>query len=148
MNTHKIIQQIRSCESMCKAGKAATAYFLEVCRSDPSHVPSTGDFRVRDIRACHDDLERTYLVRMFAIFEVTLREFWDRAARRRSHPSVNRLMDRVALRCNVAIDHLERAHSVRGFRNTLIHGGASEFVTLADARSYLCGFLSNLPREW
>ncbi len=51
MNTHEIIQQIRSCESMCKAGKAATAYFLEVCRSDPSHVPSTKDFRVRDIRA-------------------------------------------------------------------------------------------------
>ncbi len=85
---------------------------------------------------------------MFVIFEVTLREFWDRAARRRSHPPVNRLMDRIALRCNVAIDHLERAHSVRSFRNTLIHGGASESVTLADARSYLCRFLSNLPREW
>jgi hypothetical protein len=147
MNTYEIIQQIRSCEGMCKAGKAATAYFLGVCRSDPSHVPSTGDFRVRDIRACHDDLERTYLVRMFAIFEVTLREFWDRAARKRSHPSVNRLMDRIALRCNVALDRLARAHSVRSFRNTLIHGGTSESVTLADARSYLCGFLSNLPRE-
>jgi hypothetical protein len=148
MNTHEIIQQIRSCEGMCKAGKAATGYFLNVCRSDPSHIPSTGDFRVRDIRACYDDLEHTYLVRMFAIFEVTLREFWEHAAGRHSHPTVNRLMDRVASRCNVTIDHLTRAHSVRNFRNTLIHGGSSESVTLGDTRSYLCKFLSNLPREW
>ena len=148
MKTHEIIQQIRSCESMCEAGRVATAYFLEVCRSDPSYVRSMGNFRMRDIRACHNDLERTYLVRMFAVFEMTLREFWERAAGRRSHPAVSRLMDRIALRCSMSIDHLERAHSVRDFRNTLVHGGRSESVTLGDARSYLCRFLSNLPREW
>lgn len=148
MKTHEIIRQIRSCESMCEAGKAATAHFLEVCLSDPTRIPSTGNFHIRDIRACHDDLEHTYLVRMFAIFEMTLREFWERAARRRGHPSVSRLMDRVALRCNVAVDHLALTHSVREFRNALVHGGRRESVTLGDARSYLCRFLSNLPREW
>jgi hypothetical protein len=148
MKTHEIIQQIRSCESMCEAGKAATAYFYEVCRSDPSCIPAAANFRARDIRACHDDLEHTYLARMFAIFEMTLREFWERAVGRQSHPAVNRLMDRIALRCNVAVDHLAMAHSVREFRNALVHGGKSESVTLGDARSYLCRFLSNLPHEW
>jgi hypothetical protein len=85
---------------------------------------------------------------MFALFETTLREFWERAAQRRTHPTVNRLMDRIALRCNMTVDHLARAHSVREFRNTLVHGGTSQGVTLGDARSYLCRFLSNLPREW
>ncbi|MBM4029538.1 MAG: hypothetical protein FJ280_29690 [Planctomycetes bacterium] len=148
MKTDEIIRQIRSCESMCEAGRAATAYFLEVCRSDPSLIPPTGNSRLRDIHACHDDLERTYLVRMFAIIEMALREFWRRAAARRSHPAVNRLMDRIALRCNIAVDHRTRAQSVRGFRNTLVHGGTGKSVTLGDARSYLCGFLSNLPRDW
>jgi hypothetical protein len=148
MKTDDIITQIRSCESMCEAGRAATAHFFKVCRSDPSPIPPLGNFRVRDIRACHDDLERAYLVRMFAIFETTLREFWVRVAQRRSHPTVNRLMDRVALRCNTSVDQLAHAHSVRAFRNVLIHGGGSEFVTLGDARSFLCSFLSSLPREW
>jgi hypothetical protein len=148
MKTHEVIQQIRSCESMCEAGKAATSYFLRLCRSDPSRIPSMGNFRVRDIRACHDDLEHTYLVRMFAVFETALREFWERAGRRQSHPPVNRLMDRIAVRCNMATDHLARAHSVREFRNTLVHGGTRESVTLGDARSYLCRFLSNLPHDW
>lgn len=148
MKTHEIIQQIKSCESMCAAGKAATAYFLQVCRSDPSHVRSMGNFRVRDIRACHNDLDLSYLVRMFAVFETTLREFWIRAAGKQSRPAVSRLMDRIALRCNMSMDHLARAHSVRDFRNTLIHGGRSQSITLGDARSYLCRFLANLPREW
>jgi hypothetical protein len=148
MKTHEIIWQIRSCESMCKAGKAATAHFLAVCLSDPTRIPSTGNFRMRDIRACHNDLEETYLIRMFAVFEAALREFWERVARRRSHPAVKLLMDRIALQCNVSMDHLARAHSVRDFRNALVHRGRCESVTLGDARSYLCRFLSNLPREW
>lgn len=32
--------------------------------------------------------------------------------------------------------------------NTLVHGGDRWSVTLAEARSHLCQFLSNLPREW
>lgn len=148
MKTHEIIKQIKSCEGMCEAGKAATAHFFEICLSDPTRIPAAGNFRMRDIRACHDDLECTYLVRMFAVFEVVLREFWQRVARKRSHPSVNRLMDRIALRCNVSMEHLARAHSVREFRNALVHGGRRESVALGDARSYLCRFLSNLPREW
>jgi hypothetical protein len=57
-------------------------------------------------------------------------------------------MDRVALRCNIPVDRLVQAQVVREFRNTLVHGGSGESVTLGDARSYLCKFLSNLPREW
>jgi len=148
MNTREIISQIRSCESMCAAGKAATAHFLKVCQSDPSHIPPVARFRVRDIRDCHHDLERTYLVRMFAIFEVTLREFRTRISGRRSHPTVTQLMDGIAARCRMPVDHLTLAHAVREFRNTLVHGGGSGSVTLDEARSHLCRFLSNLPRQW
>ncbi len=148
MNTDEIILQIRSCESMCEAGRAATAHFLQVCQSDPSRIPRVGRFRLRDIRDCYQDLERTYLVRMFAVFEVTLREFWERVAGRRSHPSVTQLMDRIAARCRIPDDHLTLAHGVREFRNTLVHGGDRRTLALGEARRHLCRFLSNLPREW
>jgi len=148
MKRQETIQQLDSCQSMCEAGRAATAYFLEVCRSDASRIVEIGSFRVRDICACHDDLERTYLVRMFAVFEVALRGFWRRGVGRRSHPHVSQLMDSVASRCHMRFDHLDRAHRVREFRNTLVHGGGSRSLALAEAKSYLCKFLSNLPREW
>jgi hypothetical protein len=147
MNTHEIIAQIRSCEGMCEAGRAATAHFLEVCRSDPSHLSPVRRFRLRDIRDCHHDLERTYLVRMFAVFEVTLRDFRQRASGRQSHLAATHLMDRIASRYRIPADHLARAHRVREFRNTLVHGGGSRSLALGAARSYLCKFLSNLPRE-
>ena len=148
MNTHEIISQIGSCESMCEAGRAATAYFLELCQSDPSHVSPVRRFRMRDIRDCHHDLERTYLVRIFAIFEVTLRAFWERTSGRQSRLGAARLMDRIASRCRMPADHLARAHGVREFRNALVHGGGGRSLPLGAARSYLCKFLSNLPREW
>jgi hypothetical protein len=148
MNTHEIMSQIRSCESMCEAGKAATAHFLEVCQSDPAQIPPVARFRVRDVRDCHNDLERTYLIRMFAVFEVTLREFWMHVVGRRSHPPVTRVMDGIAARCRMPVGYLTLAHTVREFRNTLVHGGGGRSVTLDEARSHLCRFLSSLPREW
>lgn len=148
MNTHEIISQIRSCESMCEAGKAATAHFLEVCQSDPLHIPSAARFRIRDIRDCHNDLERTYLIRMFAIFEGTLREFWTYISGRRSRPTTTQLIDRIATRRRMPVDHLTRTHAVRESRNALVHGGGGRSVTIEEARSHLCRFLSNLPRQW
>jgi hypothetical protein len=148
MKTYETIRQIKSCESMCASGRAATAHFYDVCRSDPLHIPRMANFRARDILACHNDLERTYLIRMFATFEVALRAFWKRNLGRRSHPTIKRLMDSVASRCSMPISHLVRAHGVREFRNALVHGGESQSLALAEARSYLCRFLSNLPRKW
>ncbi len=148
MKTYEIIRQIRSYESMCEAGKAATVHFLRACLSDPTCIPAIGNFRVRDIRACHGDLEHTYLIQMFAVFETTLRQLWERVSRKTSHPSARQLMDRLVLRCNMPIDHVAKAHAVREFRNTLVHGGRRESLTIGDARSCLCKFLSGLPREW
>ena len=148
MKTRDKILQLESCESRYKAARAATTYFLRACQSDPSHLSSAAGFRVRDIRDCHDDLEHTYLIRMFTIFEATLRAFWKHHFGRKSRPRVSLLMDRIAARSYMRSDHLHIAHKVREFRNTLVHGGTSKTVGLGEARSHLCKFLSNLPREW
>lgn len=148
MKTTDMIQRVRSCESMYEAGRAATAHFLKTCQSDPSHIVSAACFRVRDIRNCHDDLEHTYLIRMFTIFEAALRAFWKHTSGKRSRPKASWLLNRIGATCYMPADHLLGAHGVREFRNTLVHGGTSKAMRLGEARSYLCKFLSNLPREW
>jgi len=148
MNTRDRMLEIKSCEQMCDAGRAATEYFLRVCDSDPSQMPKEMTFSVSDIRACHEDLERTYLVRLFALFEATIRDYWGRGCGKKSHPLVGTLLDRIASRCYMRYDVLSNAHVVRNYRNLLVHGGVAKPVTLSEARGHLCTFLSYLPREW
>ena len=148
MKTRDAIERLKACESMYEAGRAATTYFFNICESDPSHIPSAAGFRVQDILACRNDLEHTYLIRMFAFFEATLRTFWQQHSGKKSSQTVYRLMNRIASQRYMPFSLLNNAHGVREFRNTLIHGGTSKAVGLAEARSHLCRFLSNLPQEW
>ena len=148
MKTRDAIEQLKACESMYEAGRAATIHFLRTCQSDPSHIPSAAGFRMRDILACRNDLEHTYLIRMFTFFEATLQTFWQRYSGKKSPQTVNWLMNRIAARRYMPSNHLHDAHGVRQFRNALAHNGNSRTLSLAEARSHLCKFLSNLPREW
>lgn len=148
MKTQDRILQIKSCEQMCYAGKAATAYFYSICYTDPSQLQRESMFRLRDIRDCYEDLETTYLIRLFAVFEVTVRDYWRDGCGRKSYPLVKTLLNRAASQCYMQYDVLSNAHSVRDYRNSLVHGGAAKAMTLSEARGYLCIFLSYLPFEW
>jgi len=139
---------IKHCESMCLAGRFATGYVHTICQRDPGLIPRGNAFSIQSVRDCHDDLEDTYFIRLFAVFEWILRDFWRRSVRRRSEPHVQDLINGVAARCYVRADSLERAHVVRERRNALVHGGEAAAVTLSEARSHLCIFLRDLPREW
>lgn len=110
----------------------------------PRNVP----FRARDIRDCHDDLEDTYLVRVFALFETALRRYWRQGLGRNSRPSAKDLLNSIASNCSMTSTVLERTQSVREYRNKLVHEGDAPPVTLAEARGHLCTYLSNLPRYW
>ena len=54
----------------------------------------------------------------------------------------------------IQADVLRNAHCVREYRNLLVHGDPVKGVcpggpiSLAEARKYLCHYLSNLPRQW
>jgi hypothetical protein len=138
---------ISSLEQMCYAGKAATAYYYITCEARPDVVRGS-PFRIRDIRECNRDLEGTYLVRMFAEFERQLRDCWERHFNRSTRPMMEVLVDRLASRCHMQYGVLSNVHSVREYRNSLVHGGAAAPLTLAESRSYLCRFLADLPRTW
>lgn len=148
MRKDEIAREIKSCERMCFGGKVAIAYFLEQCQEKPRILPTDAGFRVKAVRECQENLEETHLIRMFAVFEAALRQYWCNVRGRRSRPTVEILIDRVAARRYVKFDDIQKAHDVRNYRNSLLHGGVAQAVALSHARRYLNIFLSYLPREW
>src|SRR5206468_600117 len=103
---------------------------------DPTilHLPR---IELAEIRRCSLELEASYFVRLFAVFESNLREIWEQAMGRDTHPPARDLLDGCTARQAVPADILERAHQVRNYRNFLVHGGEAARVTLGDARQYL-----------
>ena len=64
-------------------------------------------------------LEGTYLIRLFAEFETGLRICWE--TRRTSHPRMQDLVESLAANHGVPTDWIEAVHSVRKYRNGLVH---------------------------
>ena len=101
-----------------------------------------------------DDLEVTYLVRMFAEFESGLRSFWraSRGQRRHTRPQTSQLLDAIASNRRIGDEVLNNAHVVRTYRNALIHDNDRnenfEEIRIGDARRDLLLYFGRLPYLW
>lgn len=141
-------EAMNSCTRMCEGAKAAAEWYFRAGGPDrdSGRIPA---FSPRDLRDCVLDLEPTYLVRLFAVFETTLRDYWANAIGRRTRPSVRDLVDGLAVGACPRELHA-RVHEVRTYRNRLVHGGqAPPPIGLKEAKSSLCKFLHLcLRREW
>jgi hypothetical protein len=107
------------------------------------------DLRQRDYQTCSDNLEATYLVRLFAEFEAGLRQAW-RSLVRNTSPPAQVLLDSMAARFFIPQRWLDAAHDVRRYRNSLVHESDEDVpaLAIANARGHLCRFMSRLPRDW
>ena len=106
-------------------------------------------YRPSHLRDAIDNLDGTYLVRLFAVFEAALRSYW-MVEVRESRPPAEVLVDRVADRVHIPRSEVDDVHAVRLRRNGIVHedaGPASE-VTLNEARGGLQTFLKRLPDRW
>lgn len=108
----------------------------------------SGDLKFRDVVNAANDLEGTYLIRLFAEFETGLRLYFE--TRRSTNPPAKDLLDSVTALCGISEEHRDNAHAVREYRNSLVHERVEEPdpISIATARSYLCCFFSKLPNEW
>jgi len=118
--------------------------------ADVAHDPNAlGQGRSpRDLRSAGENLEGTYLVRMFAEFETGIRSFWRTIKPRRTQTEI--LLDQVGDKCKVPADVIGLIHSTRKYRNSLLHEREDgvEAVTISSARRCLQHYLSRLPDEW
>jgi hypothetical protein len=140
---------MRAIEREYGVASVAMSVLGDALRRDPS-VLARRSLRPRDFAQTSANLEATYLVRLFAEFESTLRDVWRVLAHRRTQPRTGDLIAAIATRRGVPVDSYNLVDRVRQARNAIVHEDLSTPapVTVAVARSALCGFLSRLPGDW
>jgi hypothetical protein len=117
--------------------------------SDPSAL-EVEELKFVDYRNFRDNLEATYLIRLFAEFEAGLREAWELAFRRTTVPSVRDLIDSLHAQRVLPDPRRDCVHNIRIYRNALVHEGDedAEPIGLREACSDLCRSFSGLPHRW
>jgi hypothetical protein len=145
-HNHEWQSRIKSVELEYVAMRQAADRLLEASQVSP--IILRENLRHRDIIRASQQLEGTYIVRLFAEFETGIRQYWE--ANWPSYPKTGDLLNGLAARCGVPDTPRDNAHLVRGHRNSLVHerGEVAEAVPMTLARRYLCRFFSFLPRQW
>lgn len=143
------LDRLRAVEREYFAALLAVEYLRDGIRTDAGILKSRG-LQTRDADNFVDNLEATYLLRLFAEFEAALRDVWANGYRRASSPAARVLIDSVATRCGVPQEDVDNVHTVRVYRNSLVHEGgeAAEPVAFSTARSALGKFIARLPLDW
>jgi hypothetical protein len=98
-----------------------------------------------DVSRASDNLEVTYVIRLFVEFEVALKHFL-RSKKLKIPRRAEHLINRVAARAAIAGLGLTNAHRVRIYRNHLVHRleDEGEALSIRTATSFLCTFLDRL----
>jgi hypothetical protein len=143
----QVLESMAGVEREYRVAARGVDRLLQQSQSDPTVL---GDAAVMpaDVRRCLDNLENTYLVRLFAVFEESLREVWAAAFAKTTYPKTKQLLDGCAARQHVRHDDLINAHQVRDYRNAIVHGGQALQITLPQSRAFLCAFFGWMPKHW
>lgn len=147
-NKFEWLNRVKAVEREHAAVRYATDFLLNAVHDDPTILDRI--LRVRDVEESIEHLEGTYVIRLFAEFETSLRTYWV-VSRGTEPPSRTRdLLDGIGAKRRVPHDTIQNAHAVREFRNTLVHerDDVDDPLSIAEARRYLCIFLNFLPLEW
>jgi hypothetical protein len=99
---------------------------------------------------CRARLGDTYLIRLFAVFEHVIREYWTSGLRRQTAPPVGILIDRVAAKLKIPESLADPVHTIREYRNSLVHEDtvASDRISVPEARADLSRYVTRLPLHW
>ncbi len=145
-NLHGWIRQIRSIEVDHTCTRLALDRLLDEARRDPTILG--GNLKLQDIVKASGRLDGTYIIRLFAEFETGLRLYWSTI--RETEPPTQHLLDGIAARRGISPDRLAGAHTVREYRNSLVHerDEAMAPISIAEARGHLCRFFAFLPPTW
>jgi hypothetical protein len=146
--SHEWQERLKAVEREYLAIRQATDRFKEHARRDPTILKK--DVRNRSIELASENLEGTYIIRLFAEFETGLRLYWRKVRGRSANPRTRDLLERIAARHGIPDEQRENAHAVREYRNGLLHEREEEAapVEISQARGYLRRFFGFLPHEW
>ncbi len=142
-------ERILAVEREYKAAKKAIDLLGREMQSNPALGKPDG-WGARDARQVQENLEPTFIIRLYAEFEAGLREAWEHYFKKDTHPPMKDLLLAVATKRS-ATDYLDDARAVQEYRNNLVHEGDSRRmrpVSFEKARRSLAVFLGRLPLNW
>jgi len=132
------------------AATFSTAHVLDrLSRGETGILPRPASFSPRDIRTCSQNLEITYLLRLFGAFEGILRDYW--AAQRKK---VTRVMAETLVACagaktGASQTTIDEVQEVREQRNLIVHHDhALLSISIEECNSRLSTFVSYMPKDW
>ena len=149
MTRQERLERLRAVEREYLAAVLAVDFLREGIQANAGLLHDHS-LRPRDAENFAENLEATYLLRLFAEFEAALRDFWTNGCGRKSAPATRVLIDSVATRCGVPEADVDDVHRTRAYRNSLVHEGGDEIdaVTFSFGRSAFGRFLARLPLDW
>jgi hypothetical protein len=147
------LQRIVNAAQEFLAARTAAEWLQGGLETDPGFGVQHGWEAKAGIDFC-DNLEATYLMRMYAEFEAGLRDFWKTHLRHDTHPQMVQLVRYAIPNQTFSQDVIDDADDVRKYRNYLVHEVEDEVpeglrvFTVAEAKSCLCKYFGRLDARW
>jgi hypothetical protein len=135
------------------AAKTASNLLTAQTDANPSYGYSHG-WEQRAGVAFTDNLEATYIIRIYAEFEAALRDYWLTYRGQMTRPKMYHLINQAIPDQAFSQDVVDNADDVREYRNFLVHDIEDEpgenlvAFTVPKAKSHLCAYLGRLDPAW
>jgi hypothetical protein len=141
------MRRIKDAEREHRCVQISLDRLIHAARIDSQVI--VGEVEFLDLLVARDALEGTYIVRLFSEFETALREYL-RFRGLRLPASTEALINKVRDLKNIGSRIAAAAHTVREYRNALVHHRLTTVapLTVVAVRSTLCRYLSWLQHEW
>jgi hypothetical protein len=140
------VQQLEALSDECAAASAAIAYLARVWH-EARTSPEVTAISYADVREAADNVETTYIIRLFSGFEALLVEHLAALYPQLRIPrTAEALINRVALRERIPDPIRDLAHNIREYRNMLVHRRPphAPVISFREVRSALNRFLVRL----
>ena len=149
MKRHARIKRLEGIWQQFLVASSAMVLLEVKLANDPAFGSPHGWSR-RDASQWRSSLEGTFLVRMYAEFEMNLRDAWKNRYKQKTQPPMKDLLISLAAQTRISDDWRDETDLVQLYRNSLIHPARNEaiIVPLEIAKSRLIRFLSRLPLDW
>lgn len=127
---------------------AVASEILQVELRRKPHTLTIQGLEHADLDNYNQNLDSTYMIRMFAVFEAGLRDFWK--SFRTTEARVSDMIRSIGSKRRIDDPVIQKVEIVRVYRNYLVHEESSKrpVVVVGVARGLLCTYFSRLPENW
>jgi hypothetical protein len=145
--SYQLIRQLKAVREEYDTARAALAFTKRqwpVVHAEPELQGGT----FRALERTVENLEATYIARLFAEFEAVLRRHYAHVRPGRRIPGSDGLINGLGAHYRIPAEQREQAHRVRRFRHSVAHADPGpDLVPFVDALSWLNQFLSFIPDQ-